>query len=364
MSKIIVKLDNDKSYPIIIEENILENSKYFKKYLTSKKIFIITDNIVAKKYLKTLQNSLKKEGFFANSIILKPGEYLKSFSSLEKISNKILAHNIDRKATIIALGGGVIGDLSGFIASILLRGINFVQIPTTFLAQIDSSVGGKTAINSKFGKNLIGSFYHPKAVLIDPTITASLPFREYLSGYGEAVKYALINDKQYFLYLEKNEEKIKNRDLTVIKYIIKKSCEKKAEIVSQDEKEQSGVRALLNLGHTFAHSLEKATNYSNKLRHGEAVAVGIIMALEFSCFLKICQREELIRVKKHFEQIGLMTSIKQIKKHWDKEELVNNMKSDKKNEDDKIIFILLAEIGKSLVKKDVAIKDIIKFLNK
>ncbi|MSP33993.1 MAG: 3-dehydroquinate synthase, partial [Rickettsiales bacterium] len=291
----------EKSYKIRIgagEINYLPNFLQQKNY---SKIFIITDENVARLHLAQLESIL--QGLNITTIKVASGEQSKSFASLEKTCEEILQQNVDRKSLIIAFGGGVVGDLAGFIASILLRGVDFIQVPTTLLACVDSSVGGKTAINSKSGKNLIGSFYQPKLVICDLNFLATLPQREFRAGYAEALKYGLIDDAEFFDFLDQNLDKIfvidqngsqKNfvankqnsqeilqktftGDQKILQKIITKSCEIKARIVSQDEKE-NGVRALLNFGHTFAHSFENELNYSNDLLHGEAVGIGMLMA--------------------------------------------------------------------------------------
>ena len=297
----IVKLDlKERSYDIAIAEGAIKNvASYLEPLKLGKKIFIITDKNVGKLYYNAAKKSLNKSGYEIIKISLKPGEHLKSFVNIVKLCNKILNHKPDRNSTILALGGGVIGDLSGFAASIILRGIDFVQIPTTLLSQVDSSVGGKTGINTNSGKNLVGSFYQPKLVVIDPETLNSLSEREYLCGYVEALKYALIDNPEFFEFLEKNKAKIKKRDIETLKEIIKISCESKARIVSNDERER-GCRALLNLGHTFGHSFEKETEFSDILKHGEAVAIGIILALKLSNQLGLCPVEDTEAVTKHF----------------------------------------------------------------
>ena len=253
--KLEVELEN-RSYDIIIGENLLEKAGDFIYKVTKHKHFIIvTDDNIPEEYAEKIVVSL---GADANVQIIriKAGEASKSFASLEELLDNIFATLPERSVTLIALGGGVIGDLTGFAASIVLRGVNFIQIPTTLLSQVDSSVGGKTGINNKYGKNLVGSFYQPKLVLIDIKTLNTLPHRELLAGYAEVVKYGLINDREFFNWLDKNLSAILAKDPEALKYIIYKSCEAKAKIVSEDEKE-GGKRALLNLGHTFGHALEQ-----------------------------------------------------------------------------------------------------------
>lgn len=362
MKKVKVEL-GERSYDIIIKAGLLDNmAKYLADINLGEKVFIITDQNVSPLYLAQIERELKKITHKIFKIIVEPGEQLKSFVNLAKISNFILQNKPERNSTIIALGGGVIGDLSGFIASILLRGINFIQIPTTLLAQVDSSVGGKTAINTNYGKNLIGAFYQPKLVLIDPKTLLSLSDREYYCGYVEALKYGLIDQAEFYDFLENNKEKTKNRDLNILEEIILTCCAAKARIVAEDEQEK-GKRALLNLGHTFAHSLEKETGYSELLKHGEAVALGIILALQLSLKLGYCQQNDLDKVSKHFEYFKIKTQINQIEHNWQKDNIIKNMYSDKKVLNNHLIFILLNGIGKSFISRNIDDKIISNFIN-
>lgn len=351
--KIRVALD-DRSYDIIIGKNSID---YLSEFLTQKsysKIFVITDENIAKLHLSRFTEF--------ETIILPAGEQTKSFSSLEKISEEILAKGVDRKSLIIAFGGGVIGDLAGFIASILLRGIDFIQIPTTLLASVDSSVGGKTAINSKSGKNLIGSFYQPKLVLCDLEFLKTLPARELRSGYAEVVKYGLIRDKNFFEFLEKNYTKIFAHDEEFLSKIIARSCEMKAEIVGLDERE-SGDRMLLNFGHTFGHVFETETGYSDELLHGEAVALGMKMAAKMSQNLGLISKNDFDRIASHLEDCGFITDHKKIRKNWNEKNLVSHLAKDKKNENKNLTFILLKNIGDSFVSKGMAVEEFKKIIN-
>lgn len=343
-----------RSYNILIGNGLIgQAGTHVAKVIPAKKVFIVTDDNVAPLYLKKLENSLDAEGIKHSHCILPHGEKSKSFVSLEGLLDKIFAQNPDRRTTLIALGGGVIGDLTGFAASIVLRGINFIQIPTTLLAQVDSSVGGKTGINNSFGKNLVGSFYQPLLVLADIDVIKTLPKREFLSGYAEVVKYGLINDVGFFNWLDENSEKILKYDNDSLQYIVRASCAAKAKIVVEDEHE-GGVRALLNLGHTFGHALEKETGYSDKLLHGEAVAIGTIFAFKLSYKLGLCKKEDVIAVENHFKKIGLRTSPLEVQKVWDKEKLLGAMRQDKKAYDGKMTFILTDRVGSSFINKDVA----------
>lgn len=362
METVTVKL-KERSYNIHIKEDIVkECGKHIKALNPGKKIIIITDRNVSKLYYKTVKASLLKEGFEIHKIILKPGEHLKSFLNTVKLSNKILSITPDRNSTIVALGGGVIGDLSGFIASITLRGINFVQIPTTLLSQVDSSVGGKTGINTNYGKNLVGTFYQPKLVLIDPKTLLNLPEREFLCGYVETVKYALINNYSFFNHLDNNKSKIINKDLKFLTEIIKTAVQSKADIVSQDETEKNGTRALLNLGHTFGHALEKEVCYSDTIKHGEAVAIGIVLAAKFSYQLGFCEKTIITQIEDHFKAFNIPLTAKEIIYEWDINNLLTNMMSDKKTENAQITFILFKNIGETFLARNITTKNIIDFL--
>lgn len=354
MEKLNVAL-GERSYDILIGENVLDE---LPKY-TAKKTYIITDENVAKLHLAELEAVFNKAGITHKTKILPAGEGTKSFKYLEELCEWLLEQKPERKTTIIVFGGGVIGDLVGFAASIVLRGINFIQVPTTLLAQVDSSVGGKTAINSQHGKNLIGSFYQPKLVVADAALLKTLPQREMLSGYAEVVKYGLINDREFFDWLDGHNLK----DQANLKKAIYHSCQAKAKIVAEDERE-GGVRALLNLGHTFGHAFEAETGFSSKLLHGEAVALGIVMAFQFSTELGLCTASETEKVARHFENIGLPINPRKYLHKWDVDRLVNHMKSDKKVEDGKMVFILARGIGEAFIAKDVEEKTLRKFLEK
>lgn len=351
----------EKSYKIRIGSGEIN---YLRKFLEQKnysKIFIITDENVAKLHLAQLTRLLQGLNFITT--IVASGEQTKSFSSLEKTCEEILQQNIDRKSLIIAFGGGVVGDLAGFIASILMRGIDFIQVPTTLLACVDSSVGGKTAINSRFGKNLIGSFYQPKLVICDLDFLATLPIREFRAGYAETLKYGLIEDREFFNFLDQNLERIFARESHVLQKIITKSCEIKARIVSQDERE-NGVRALLNFGHTFAHSFENELNYSNDLLHGEAVGIGMLMAAKMSQNLDMIDSAAFKTIENHIEKSGLNFDLKKIRSDWNQENLANHLYKDKKTEHQNLTFILLQEIGKAVIRKAINIEEFKKVLIK
>lgn len=348
-----VSLGN-RSYDILIGNGLIKNAgEHIVKILPSKKVFIVTDDNVAKIYLASLQKSLDAAGIKHSHYIIPHGESSKSFSSLELLLDRIFETKPDRKTTLIALGGGVVGDLTGFAASIVLRGINFIQIPTTLLAQVDSSVGGKTGINNKYGKNLVGSFYQPLLVLADTDAIKTLPQREFLAGYAEIVKYGFIDDAEFFGWLDVNLQKILAHDNTTLQYIIKASCLAKAKIVTEDERE-SGARALLNFGHTFGHALEKSTGYSDKLLHGEAVAIGMVFAFKLSQKMGLCSSEDVTKATNHLKKSGLRISPLDIQREWNQDELMQAMRQDKKAYDGKLTFILAKGIGTSFIENNVS----------
>ncbi len=364
IDKEIVRVDlANRSYDIVVGSGIIaELGDYIKKINNYSKLIVIADQNVAKLHLDYLNNQIKNLPVEVKNIVVDAGEKAKSFTNLENVVEQILEIGVDRHSLIVAFGGGVVGDLSGFVASILLRGIDFIQVPTTLLAAVDSSVGGKTAINSKFGKNLIGSFYQPKLVFCDLDFLKTLPNRDYVSGYGEVVKYGFIKDKNFFSYLDNNLEKIKNRDPEILQKIIVKSCQIKAEIVSLDEKENN-LRAILNFGHTFGHIFETETGYSDKLFHGEAVAIGMVLAVKMSIELGMLPAKNLALVINHLKQIGLPTSPKDIQTSWNIKHLTTHLYKDKKVENKNLTFVLLEEIGKSVIRKNVSEQDFLKIVS-
>ena len=358
------------SYPIFVGNNILSQSGgLLKKYIKNRKIIVVFDNYFSQKnssnaYFKQFINSIKIETISINLIGIPGGDKTKNMSQLTNIIENILSFEIDRDTIIIAFGGGVIGDIAGFAASILMRGINFIQIPTTLLSQVDSSIGGKTGVNGKLGKNLIGAFHQPIAVITDTNILKSLPNRELKAGFSEVIKYGLIKDKEFFIWLEKNYTKILNRDDEKLKKTILKSCSIKSDIIQNDEKE-IGKRALLNLGHTFAHAIEALGNYDGKIIHGEAVAIGICMAFKFSNKLGFCLKSDVDRVKNIFQESKLPTTIKEIPNLLiSTSEIMENFKYDKKNRQDKLTFILNNKIGDSFIEHDVDLDILKNFMTK
>ena len=364
----INKEKNQLSYPIFVGNNLLlQSGNLLKKYINNKKIIIIYDNYFdqknsSNKYFEQFKQSIQIETLSINLIGIPGGDKTKSMSQLTNIIEKVLSFGIDRDTIIIAFGGGVVGDIAGFAASILLRGINFIQIPTTLLSQVDSSVGGKTGVNGKLGKNLIGAFHQPLAVIADTIILKSLPDRELKAGFSEVIKYGLIKNKEFFIWLEENYTNILNHDDLKLKKIIMESCSIKSKIIQDDEKE-NGKRALLNLGHTFAHAIESFGNYDGKIIHGEAVAIGICMAFGFSYKLGFCIHSDLERVTNIFQKSKLPTSLKDIPElSISTSEMMEKFKYDKKTRQGKLTFILNNKIGDSFIKQDVDLNTLKNFI--
>ena len=351
MNKKILKVITPQGkYPIIIGNNIiLDLGTYLKPILNNKRVFIITSRKIIKIYEKKLLNILNKNNIEAFLIAINDGENQKNFHTISKISNTLLKKGIDRNDSIIAFGGGVIGDIAGFVSSITLRGMQFIQIPTTLLAQVDSSVGGKTGVNTSQGKNLIGTFFQPKVVIIDTSFLSSLPKRELLSGYAEIVKYGLIMDYAFFKWLELNGKKIIDLEKKILIKSIYNSCKNKAKIVNKDEKEKN-VRALLNLGHTFGHAIESINKYKKNINHGEAVSIGIVFALKLSQELDLLNKETVDKIINHLKYVGLPTNLpSSFRKKTTLRQFLSAMKKDKKVKKGEINLVLLEKIGKAFV---------------
>lgn len=341
-------------YDIVIGERVIsEAGSLLKGIIKSNRAIIVTDDNVASRYLHRLTGALASAEIRTTSFILPAGEATKSVDQLLQLISNILSQEPDRGTAIIALGGGVIGDIAGCAASLVLRGLPFIQIPTTLLAQVDSSVGGKTGVNTAYGKNTFGSFYQPKIVLIDITTLESLPKRELLAGYAEVMKYGAIGDAMFFEWLECNAGAILAGDLELLTRAIATSCKAKADIVAEDEKEISGKRALLNFGHTFAHALEAETGFGDTLLHGEAVAIGMILAAALSEKLKLCGNRTTGRFKDHLAAVGLRTDLKDVKDMWNVQQLLSHMAHDKKAEDGSLNFVLTRGIGSAEIVKKV-----------
>ena len=345
-TKIIIKTKS-KNYPIYLGDKIINYTGILiKKNLPSvKKICILYDKKLPNVFLRNLTKSLKKYEIF--TFKLASSEKIKTFKVAYKITEKLLKKNFNRSDCVISLGGGILGDLTAFVASITKRGIKFINIPTTLLAQVDASVGGKTGINTYMGKNLLGTFYQPEFILSDMFALKSLPKREMICGYGEILKHSLISDKNFFLWLNKNAKKIiLNREKKALKYAILKSCKIKSSIIKKDEKEKN-LRMILNFGHTFAHGFEGAKNFSKKLNHGEAVLLGMVMASRFSYNKKIFSGNDLNLIKKHYINLNLPMNINKFFKKKDINKIVKFAARDKKNINERINLILLNKIGKA-----------------
>ena len=317
--------------------------------LRRRHVAVVTDETVASLHLEALRAGLAAAGITMVSLALPPGEATKGWPQLSRTVEWLLGEKVERRDVVIALGGGVIGDLAGFAAAILRRGVRFVQIPTTLLAQVDSSVGGKTGINSAHGKNLIGAFHQPALVLADISVLQTLPRRDFLSGYGEVVKYGLLGDAGFFDFLERNGPALAAGDGSLRHHAVAQSVAMKAAIVARDETEQ-GDRALLNLGHTFCHALEAATGFSNRLLHGEGVAIGCALAFEVSQRLGLCAQETPSRVRAHLAAMGMKVTLADIAGELpDADGLLALMAQDKKVQDGKLRFILARGIGEAFV---------------
>jgi len=363
-NKLIVKTKS-KTYPIYFGSDILNKTgNLINKNLPNvKKICIIIDNKIPKILSKKLLDSLKKYNLKIYNI--SSSEKTKNINIANKIIEELLKDNFNRSDCVIAFGGGVLGDLSAFISNLTKRGIKFINIPTTLLAQVDASVGGKTGINSIHGKNLIGTFYQPDFVISDVSILKSLHQREIISGYGEILKHSLISDKKFFFWLVKNGKKIiEKKDNTTLISAIIRSCKIKSKIINKDEKE-TNTRMILNFGHTFAHGFEGAKNFSNQLKHGEAVLLGMMIASELSNKKKLLSFKELLLIKKHYFNLNLLSNIRKKFKKNEINKIIHFMKKDKKNIVEKINLILLKKIGQTSKPKTISLKsnEIKKFLN-
>jgi 3-dehydroquinate synthase len=355
-----------RSYDIVIGSGTIADLGGAVKRLSAARCAVVTDDQVAALHLPAVRASLLAAQIANDEIILPPGEARKSFQYLVSLSEALLDQGLERGDIVIALGGGVIGDLAGFAASILKRGVRLVQIPTTLLAQVDSSIGGKTGINTRHGKNLIGAFHQPSLVLIDTDVLNTLDIREFRSGYAEVVKYGLLGDRAFFEWLEKNGAAMFTGDAAARLHAIEQSCLAKAKIVAEDEKEH-GRRALLNLGHTFGHSLEVWAGYSARLLHGEAVAIGMMLAFELSEEMGFCPPGEASRAAAHLQAVGLPVRIADIAAAMGGElptaqGLIALMAQDKKAKAGRLAFILARRIGETFVTDAVEPDQLARFL--
>jgi 3-dehydroquinate synthase len=355
-----------RSYDIVIGRGVLsEAGERIRTVCPGGRAAIVTDSHVAKHHLPQLEAMLASAGIASKALVLPPGEKTKSFAALESVCDAVIAARLERGDAVIAFGGGVIGDLTGFAAAIVRRGMRFIQIPTTLLSQVDSSVGGKTAINTHHGKNLIGAFHQPVLVLADTALLDTLPEREFRAGYAEVIKYGLLGDKDFFDWLESGAWRRVFAGGPEREEAVRISCASKAVIVARDETEQ-GDRALLNLGHTFGHALEAAVGYDGtRLVHGEAIAIGMRLAFDFSQEQGLCSGQDALRVRRHFETVGLPVSLAQVPGGTGTAEtLLDAIRQDKKVARGALTFILVRGIGESFIAKDVDARIVREFLER
>jgi 3-dehydroquinate synthase len=354
----------DRAYDIQIGQGLLgKSAQYIRPFLRRSKVVIVTDSIVERLHLSSLEEALNKSGIAHSTLTLPAGENTKSWPFLSQTIDFFLNENVERSDVVIALGGGVIGDLVGFAAAILRRGVRFIQIPTSLLAQVDSSVGGKTGINTQQGKNLVGAFHQPILVLADIDVLNTLTRRNFIAGYGEVVKYGLLGDESFFTWLEKNGPSLAKGDIFARIEAVRISCQMKADIIVRDETEQ-GERALLNLGHTFCHALEAAAGYSDKLLHGEGVAIGCALAFETSARLGLCSQEDPSRLRAHFRAMGMKTDICDIDGEMpNATELLALMGQDKKVVGGQLNYIMVSGIGQSFMTSDVPTEIVLSVLH-
>ncbi|MET4220944.1 3-dehydroquinate synthase [Bradyrhizobium sp. LB7.2] len=347
----------DRAYDIVIGRGVLASlGERVARLRPGVRTAVVTDRTVAKYWLEPAEASLAAAGIPTSRIVVEEGEISKTYAGLEKVSEALIAAKIERNDLVIALGGGVVGDLAGFAAAILRRGVDFVQVPTSLLAQVDSSVGGKTGINSPQGKNLLGAFHQPVLVVADTAVLDTLSPRQFRAGYAEVAKYGVLGDEAFFTWLENNHSDI-SRGGAAREHAIATSCRAKAGVVSRDERE-TGERALLNLGHTFGHALEAATGFSDRLFHGEGVAIGMTLATQLSARLGMIGEADAARVERHLIEAGLPTRLQDIAGFAqeglaDADALMALMSQDKKVERGKLTFILLEAVGRAVIAKDV-----------
>jgi len=349
----------ERSYDIVVGAGLIaQAARWIVPVLARPRVVIVTDENVAPHYLEPLTDSLQGADVHCDAITLPAGEQTKSFAEFENLCESILELKVERSTTLIALGGGVIGDLVGYAAASILRGMAFVQVPTTLLSQVDSSVGGKTGINTRHGKNLVGAFCQPQLVLADTAALNTLDRRQLMAGYAEVVKYGLIDSPDFFEWLELNAQALIDGDMEKRRHAILTSCAAKARVVAEDELE-SGKRALLNLGHTFGHALEAETGYGGALLHGEAVAIGTVMAFDLSQRLGLCSGQDGGRVAAHFKAVKLPLDLQDLDiGGWTADKLLDHMSRDKKVENGKLTFILTRGIGGAFITRDVGETDI------
>jgi 3-dehydroquinate synthase len=357
-----------RDYDVVIEEGLLERltqaaAPFLKGYGPQRPVPFVADTNTHRLYSRQVAKALGTEGLEADWFVVEPGEDAKTWGMLERLCDWLLALGVTRKDHVFALGGGVVGDLVGFACSITKRGVGFVQLPTTLLAQVDSSVGGKTAINTRAGKNLIGAFHQPALVLIDPLVLTTLPDREMRAGFAEVLKYGLLGDAAFFAWLEANGPAVLAREPAALEHAIATSIAMKAQIVAADERETQDLRALLNLGHTFGHALEAETGFSDRLLHGEAVALGMVLAAKYSARRGEISAEDAARAETAIAAAGLPARISDLGLTCDGAALVDHMRHDKKAEGTTLPFLLLRALGEAYVARDVDLADIAAFLD-
>ncbi len=341
MKKIIVEL-GERSYPIYAGNDLLGKENIFSENIKSKQVMVVSNTTVAPLYLEKVMHSLK--GFDVASVILADGEQYKTLDAVNDIITALLEKRFSRNSCLVALGGGVVGDITGFAAACYQRGIDFIQIPTTVLAQVDSSVGGKTGVNHAAGKNMIGAFHQPQAVIADTSVLETLNDREVSAGLAEVVKYGLIRDAKFFAWIEDNIDSLVNREAEAFVYIIEQSCRNKADVVAEDERE-SGIRAILNLGHTFGHAIETGLGYGTWL-HGEAIALGMLMAADLSHRMGWISEEVTERIENMLLKLNLPVALPD---NFDPERMRELMSVDKKAKDGVLFWIRLKDIGEAVV---------------
>ncbi len=347
-----------RAYDVLVGPGLIEKLPAHLSALGARAVTaVVCDETVAGLHLPAVTAALDGAGITHTGIVVADGEASKSFQALESVVDRLLEARIERGDVIVAVGGGVVGDLAGFAASILRRGTGVAHVPTTLLAQVDSAIGGKTAINTRHGKNLVGAFYQPRLVLADTGVLNTLPPRALRAGYAEIVKYGLIGDAGFFAWLEDNGAAVLAGDVAARQHAIVVSCRAKARVVEADERE-SGERALLNLGHTFGHALETLAGSGGGLAHGEAVAIGMVMAFDLSVRLGLCPAGDATRVQQHLAAAGLPTAIGALGAGWDAGALIEIMAQDKKNIGGQLTFVLARRVGQAFVSRDVSVADV------
>lgn len=338
----------DRSYPIYIGSDLTQDARLLTPHVHGKQVCIVTNETIAPLYLDHYLSLLRGKGLDVISVVLPDGETYKNLETLNLIFTRLLQAQFNRSGTLIALGGGVVGDMTGFAAACYQRGVNFIQVPTTLLSMVDSSVGGKTGVNHALGKNMIGAFYQPQAVLADVQLLTSLPGRELAAGVAEVIKYGLICDEAFFLWLEENIDRVMAAEPEALEYCVERSCADKARVVAQDERE-GGIRAILNLGHTFGHAIETAQGYGNWL-HGEAVATGMLMAIDLSVRMGLIDDSVLERARQLIERAGLPVMGPA---DMSNDQYLELMAVDKKVQDGRIRLVLLRQLGEAFVTSEI-----------